>query len=336
MDIHVRDLRYFVAVAEELHFTRAAERVLVSQPALSKQIRLLERQLGVTLFERDRRAVRLTEAGAVLLPHARRVLAAWDDTDSALARHRAALASSLVVGMSTSPGRGLLPALRSRFRSRQPAAEFELRQVQWDDSTAGLADGSCDLAFVWLPLPSARDYETLVIAREPLLVALPDDHPLAARPELHLADLADLADQPFLALPEDAGDLRDFWLLTALRPTPPRIGAVVRSAEETYEALVGGLGIVLIAAGNAPLLDRAGVVTRPLVDGPRSELALAWRRDDRRRIVTDFVRACREVTTASPQTRPRPALHRSNDPAPKDGDATTGPDTPDPPAFMAG
>ncbi|CAO5158121.1 LysR family transcriptional regulator [Frankia sp. AiPs1] len=296
MDIHVRDLRYFVAVAEELHFTRAAERLFVSQPALSKQIRLLERRLAVDLFERDRRSVRLTDAGAMLLPHARSVLSAWGDADSALAGHRAALALNLVVGMSTSPGRGLLPALRSRFRSRQPAADFELRQVQWDDPTAGLADGSCDLAFVWLPLPSGRDYASVVIAEEPLLVALWEGHPLAARVELRLADLVD---EPFLALPEDAGELRDFWLLTALRPAPPRIGAVVRSAEETYEALVGGVGIVLLAAGNAPLLQRAGVVTRPLVDAPRGQFALSWRRDDQRQVVTDFARACQEVITAN-------------------------------------
>ncbi|MBL7495715.1 LysR family transcriptional regulator [Frankia sp. CNm7] len=296
MDIHVRDLRYFVAVAEELHFTRAAEQLFVSQPALSKQIRLLERQLGVALFERDRRAVRLSDAGAVLLPHARRVLAAWNDADGALARHRAEVASSLVVGMSTSPGRGLLPALRSRFRSRRPTADFELRQVQWDDPTAGLADRSCDLAFLWLPLPSAQDFTSMVIAQESLLVAMPAAHPLAARPELRVADLVD---QPFLALPEEAGDMRDFWLLTALRPTPPRIGTVVRSAEETYEALVGGSGIVLVAEGNAPLVERAGVVTRPLVDGPYSRLALVWRRDDRREIVTDFVGACQEVIAAA-------------------------------------
>jgi DNA-binding transcriptional LysR family regulator len=79
MDVHGRDLRYFVAVAEELHFTRAAERLYLSQPALSKQIRMLERQLGAELFERDRHGVALTPVGVALLPHARRVLAAWDE-----------------------------------------------------------------------------------------------------------------------------------------------------------------------------------------------------------------------------------------------------------------
>src|SRR4029453_1199656 len=97
-DVHVRDLRYFVTVAEELHFTRAAERLYVSQPALSKQVRALERQLGVELFRRDRRDVALTEAGAALLPHARRVLGAWAEGAAAVEAARAAQRSTLVVG----------------------------------------------------------------------------------------------------------------------------------------------------------------------------------------------------------------------------------------------
>ncbi|WP_374113348.1 LysR family transcriptional regulator [Frankia sp. AgB1.8] len=299
MDSHVRDLRYFVAVAQDLHFTRAAERLFVSQPALSKQIRLLERQLGVTLFERDRRSVRLTGAGTVLLPHARGVVAAWDAAGAELARFKATRSSTLVVGMSTSPGRRLLPAIRTRLRARHPAAEFELRQARWDDPTAGLADGSCDLAFAWLPLPAPEDFETLVVAEEPILVALPEGHPAAARAALRLADIVDL---PFLALPEEAGSLRDYWLLTALRAAPPRVGAVVRSTEETYEALLAGLGIVLVAAGNAPLLAHAGVVTRPLLDGPPSHLALAWRRGDRRPLVAAYVAACAEVIATRPAT----------------------------------
>src|ERR1700754_1153141 len=110
MDVHGRDLRYFVTVAEELHFTRAAERLSISQPALSKQIRMLERQLGVPLFERDRRGVSLTQAGAALLPHARRVLAEWDITWQAVERVKGEQRATIVVGMSTSPGRGgLLP-----------------------------------------------------------------------------------------------------------------------------------------------------------------------------------------------------------------------------------
>src|ERR1700744_6408515 len=115
MDVHVRELRYFLAVAEELHFTRAAEGLFVSQPALSKQIRMLERSFGTALFERDARQVRLTEEGMALLPHARSVLEAWDAGVVAVQAAAQTRHSTLIVGMSTSLGRdGLLPAIRSR------------------------------------------------------------------------------------------------------------------------------------------------------------------------------------------------------------------------------
>ncbi|MEU1268116.1 LysR family transcriptional regulator [Streptomyces sp. NPDC005799] len=293
-DVHVRDLRYFVTVAEELHFTRAAERLYVSQPALSKQIRALERQLGVQLLRRDRQGVELTPAGAELLPHARRVIEAWAEGASAMREARTALRSTLVVGMSTSPGRGgLLPAIRSRFTAAHPGATVRLRQVSWEDPTAGLADGEADVAFVWLPLPDQERYAWTVVAEEPRLVALPDTHPLAARPEI---DFADLADEPFLALPPSAGPLRDHWLALEERGgRPPRVGAEIASTEETYEALVAGLGVCLVATGNVPLVTMGGVVTRPVRGLGPSRYVLAWRREDRRALVAGYVEACRRV-----------------------------------------
>ncbi|MFJ6083784.1 LysR family transcriptional regulator [Streptomyces sp. NPDC092369] len=293
-DVHVRDLRYFVTVAEELHFTRAAELLYVSQPALSKQIRALERQLGVELLRRDRHGVALTAAGAALLPYARRVLADWAEGAVAVAEARAAQRSTLVVGMSTSPGRGgLLPAIRSRFTATHPEAVVRLRQVSWDDPTAGLAAGDADVAFVWLPLPDETRYTWTVVAEEPRLVALPRAHPLAARAGI---DFADLADEPFLALPHSAGPLRDHWLALPDRAgRPPRIGAEVAGTEETYEALVAGLGICLVAAGNAPLITLGDVVTRPVRGLSPSRYALAWRTDDDRPLVRAYAEACRQV-----------------------------------------
>jgi DNA-binding transcriptional LysR family regulator len=299
MDVHGRDLRYFVAVAEELHFTRAAERLFVSQPALSKQVRALERQLGAPLFVRDRQGVALTPAGTALLPHARQVLATWERGWAAVEAAKAVQRSTLVVGMSTSPGRGgLLPAVRSRFTEACPSATVRLRQVSWDDPTAGLADGSSDVAYVWLPLPEPERYDHLVVAEEPRLVALPDGHRLASR---ETVDFAELLNEPFLALPASAGPLRDYWLATDARGgRPPRIGAEVASTEETYEALVAGLGVVLLAAGNAPLITLGGVTTRPVPDLSPIRFALAWPRPTPSPLTRAYIHACR---TARPAPR---------------------------------
>ncbi|SDK50063.1 LysR family transcriptional regulator [Streptomyces indicus] len=292
MDVHGRDLRYFVTVAEELHFTRAAERLYVSQPALSKQIRALERQLGAELFERGPQGVRLTPVGVALLPHARRVLEAWGAGEAAVEAAKVKQRATLVVGMSHSPARGgLRPAIRSRFTEAHPGAEVRMRQVRWEDPTAGLADGSSDVAFVWLPLADPERYRWVVLATEPRQVALPEDHPLAARERIAFAELLD---EPFLALPPEAAELRAYWLASDERGgRPPRIGAEIASVDETYEALVDGRGVCLVAAGNVPLVARGGVVTRPVDGVSPSRFALAWRAGDERPLVRAYAEAAR-------------------------------------------
>lgn len=301
MDVHGRDLRYFVAIAEELSFTRAAERLYVSQPALSKQMKMLAKQIGTELFQWDGRTVRLTAAGEALLPHARIVLDAWQAAETAVADAVSAERHTLVIGMSTSPGRGLLPALRTRLLAQHPGAQPVLRQVTWADPSAGLADGTSDVAFVWLPLPDGNRYRYAVVAREPRLVALPATHPLAVRAAESggAVDFADLLDEPFLALPADAGPLRDYWLaLDARGGRGPRIGAVVASAEETHEAVANGQGVVLLAAGNAPLIARDDVIALPVHGIAPCELAVAARRDDDRPLVGAYLAGARAVTVS--------------------------------------
>lgn len=294
MDVHGRDLRYFLAVAEDLHFTRAAERLFISQPALSKQIRMLERQLGAPLFVRGRDGVRLTPVGEALLPHARQVLAMWDSGWAAAEQAKSRQQATLVAGMSTSPARGgLLPAIRSRFTALHPEATMQLRQVSWGDPTAGLADGAVDVAFVWLPLPDPDRYQWIVVAEEQRLVAMPGSHPLAGR---DVIDFADLLDESFLALPDSAGPSRGYWLASDARGgRPPQIGAEIASISETYEALIDGCGVCLLAAGNAPLVTLEGVTTRPVRGLSPSQLALAWRAGDVRPLVVDYTRACRQA-----------------------------------------
>ncbi|HLJ99143.1 MAG TPA: LysR family substrate-binding domain-containing protein, partial [Streptosporangiaceae bacterium] len=196
--------------------------------------------------------------------------------------------------MSTSPGRGgLLPAIRSRFTAAHPEARVNLHQVSWDDATAGLADGTADVAFVWLPLPDPGRYTWEVVAEEPRMVAMPLTHPLAT---CEVIDFAELLDEPFLALPQSAGPLRDYWLaLDARGGRPPRIGAEIASTDETYEALMDGQGICLLAAGNTPLIALDGVITRPVHGLSPSLLALAWRTGDHRPLIHDYAHACQQA-----------------------------------------
>ncbi len=301
MDVHLRELRYFVTVAEHLHFTRAAEALFVSQPALSKQIRALETQLRVPLFDRGPQQVSLTAAGRALLPRARAVLDAWQAAESDLATAAAEQAATLVVGMSTGPGRGLLPAVRARLSTAAPGVRLRLRQVSWDDPTGGVtADGphQTDAAFVWLPVPRPELFAWLTVATEPRLLAMPATHRLAGRDTV---DITELLDEPFLAPPDTSGDLRDYWLATDARGGHPVVvGAEIGNTEETAEALTAGLGVCLIAAGNAPLICRDGITTRPVTGVTPSELVLLWRRGDDRPLLSQLRDAVRQAAAASP------------------------------------
>jgi DNA-binding transcriptional LysR family regulator len=286
VDAHLRDLRYFLAVAEELHFTRAAERLFISQPALSRQIAKLERDLRVSLLERDRRGVRLTPAGQALLTGIRTTLTSWDETRRAVSDAAAAAESVLRVGIQTSIGRGILAQLSQSLRRTHPNWTLSLTQVKWDDPTAGLADHSTDLGFLWLPLPDPDRFRWLLLASEPRYVALPVGHRLAKRRRVTLSDLAD---EQFIALPEQAGAQRAFWLAQDERAQDPKIAGVARSAEETFEAIAAGLGIALVAKGNARLYRQHAAVSRPVVDIGPACLALAWRSGDHREVLRSVV-----------------------------------------------
>lgn len=290
MDAHLRDLRYFVAVAEELSFTKAAkERLFISQPALSRQIRQLETSLRATLFERDRRTVRLTTAGEVLLTQARLLLAQWDGARRAVAEAASAQDTTLRVGFQTRIGRGLIPSVSARMAELLPEWKLTFRQVPWRDATVGLGESDVDVAIAWLPLPVAGRLSWRVVATEERWVALPADHRLAGRPAVSLADLAD---EPFVALPAAAGPARRFWLAADERDTTPRIAAEAETAEETFEAVASGLGVALLAAGNAEIYRRDDVVCRPVAGLAPSELAVAWRTGDDRQAIRVFVDAC--------------------------------------------
>ncbi len=293
VDVHLRDLRYFLAVADELNFTAAAKRLFISQPALSKQIRLLERHLGTPLFERDKRSVRLTAAGDALRPVAADLVRRWVDGHAGVQAIVDAERRELVVGFHTSVGRDLERTVGPTFATRHPGWKLSLRLVSWADPVVGLGDGSSDIGFAWLPLPSGGEIAHEVLYRERRWVAMAADHPLADAEQLTFADLLD---EPFIALPESEGPLRDHWLALDQRGDHPVvIGAEAASPDEAFEAIANGVGIALLAEGNAAIYQRPGVVARPVDGLSPSELAIVWRRDDDRDVVADFVELCVEA-----------------------------------------
>jgi DNA-binding transcriptional LysR family regulator len=293
MDVHLRNLRYFVAVAEELHFSRAAERLHVSQPALSKQIRLLERSLGFPLFRRDRRRVELTAAGTALLHAATGLLAEWDERLGEVVRRASEEAALLRVGFQTSVAGDLYSETGRCFARIRPGWRLVLKLHEWSDPSGGLLGQSVDAAFLWLPLPDRVQFQHQVLRREPRHVAVPAGHPLASR---RAVAMADLLDEPFVALPVAAGPLRDHWLaIDARGGRPPRIGAEAATPDEAFEAVAAGHGVVLLAEGNAQLYRRPGIVSRRVLDLQPSELAIVWRRADRRPAIRDLVRAAVEA-----------------------------------------
>jgi DNA-binding transcriptional LysR family regulator len=286
MDAHLRDLRYFVAVAEELSFTKAAnERLFIAQPTLSRQIRLLEASLRARLFERDHRTVRLTRAGEILLTRARLLLGQWDETQSAVAEAAAAADMTLRVGFHTRIGRGLIPAVTTQMAQLLPGWKLAFRQISWRDPTAGLGSAEVDVAIAWLPVPDTALLSWQVVATEDRWVALPAKHRLAERAAVSLGDLAG---EPFIALPVTAGPLRQFWLAAEERQVPPRIAAEAETAEETFEAVASGLGIALLAAGNAEIYRRDDVICRPVTGLSPSQLAVLWRTGDDRKAIQVF------------------------------------------------
>ncbi|ONM47392.1 LysR family transcriptional regulator [Nocardia donostiensis] len=277
MDPHLRDLRYFVAVAEELHFTNAAQRLHIAQPTLSRQIRQLERQLDVVLFDRNQRSVALTVAGKELLEGARKILELWETTNVTLQE----AGEVLRVGIESTLGRGLLNDLESASGYR-----LALHAASWSDPSSGLASRQADLALVWLPLTDPNRYRWQVLRTEPRWVLLPETHPRAGQDTI---DFADLTDEPFIALPAEAGAMRDFWLGNdARRGRSAKIGAEAATPEDRLEAVGLGLGVCLLAESNVPMYRWPGLTARPVTGLAPCELAVAWRADDNRPMILEF------------------------------------------------
>ncbi|MER7693766.1 LysR family transcriptional regulator [Streptomyces sp. NPDC097610] len=294
MDIDTRLLRYFAAVVEEGNLSRAAERLYVSQPALTKQIRRLEDQLGVGLFVRSRAGMTPTEAGQALAAHAGAVLTAWEHTLRAARAATTRAARTLRVGFVASAANEHTQLIIADFARRRPGWRVQMRQAEWTDPTAGLATGEADVALLRLPVPAQSDFNVEVLLTEPRWIALSAGHHLAAKEHIRFQDVYD---EPFVATPAESGAWRDYWLATDEREGHPvRIGAVAHHPDEWLNAIAHGQCVSLTPEATARFYQRPDVVYRPVTGVSPSRIGVAWPRSQP---VADtigaFVRSCRAV-----------------------------------------
>jgi DNA-binding transcriptional LysR family regulator len=276
--VRYRRLGYFVAVAEELSFTRAAERLHMAQPPLSQQIALLEKELGATLFDRSRRTIRLTLAGAALLPEARRLLADLDETTRMVRRVAEGAIGRLTVGFVPSAINGALPGLLRTFRTDHPAVELTLREMAPDALLRAVHDRRLDLAMLYLPI-GEPDLAVHPLAAEDLLLAVPDDHPAA---DAETVALADVAGEPFV-LPEQHDVPGLHAAVTALFADAGITPLVAQRGVWLMQTVLGlvaaGIGLAVVPS-SVSALRRTGVTLRPIRDtGHRVQLAAVWRPD---------------------------------------------------------
>ncbi|MFG2125481.1 LysR family transcriptional regulator [Streptomyces sp. NPDC048710] len=294
MDVDTRLLRSFLAVAEDGSLTRAAERVHVSQPALTKQIRQLETQLGVRLFDRSRAGMALTGPGRELARLAPKVLTAWDGARRATRAADRQASRVLRVGFLASAANEATQEIVAAFGRSRPGWRAELRQAAWTNPSAGLATGDVDVALLRLPFPGQDALRVEPLFSEPRRVALPATHPLAARDTIAFRELWD---EPFVAAPQETGAWRDHWLAADEREGHPvRVGAVTEQPDDWLNAIANGYGIALAPQSAARFYARPGVVYRPVTGVSPTQVGVAWApTDDRNPVVQDFVRCCLDL-----------------------------------------
>ncbi len=293
--MELRHLRYFVAVAEERGFSRAARRLHVAQPALSRQVRELEEELGVRLLHRDSHSVRLTESGEIYLERCRSILDQVSRAGDEVRRAARGEIGKLSVAFIGSLGHELLPLVLQRFRQHHPEVLLELHETSPGDQLEQLKEGRLDVGFVGMAdSPPGGSVEVETLLEEPLVVALPADHPLASRTRLRLDDVRT---ERLLLTARRTTPVAHHWLIHLCRETgfEPRVTMEVDRAPTVLNYIAAGFGVSIfpetISRHPAP-----GVVFVPTAPGtPRYRFCLAWQAVTASEVVRRFLRIAREV-----------------------------------------
>jgi LysR family hydrogen peroxide-inducible transcriptional activator len=273
-DLSLRQLQYVVAVADTLGFHKAAARCHVSQPTLSSQVQHLESVLGVRLFERDRRRVLVTSAGADIVARARRVLVEVDDLIATATRLREPFAGTLRIGVIPTIAPYLLPEVMPKVSAKYPKLSLVFREEKTSDIVRELADGTLDAGLLALEADIGECSHT-EIARDPFVAALPKGHPLAHRKRLALSDL----ENEHVLLLDEGHCFRDQALALCTKARASETSFRATSLATLAQMVSSGAGITLLPSLAVPVENRRGQLEiRPFVKPiPSRTIALVWR-----------------------------------------------------------
>jgi len=318
MNVHLRNLRYALAVAQLGSFTHAAEALFITQPSLSRQVRKLEEQLHLQLFNRSAKGIIVTEAGQIILDAARAILESWDDSLAAAQSAHARTARVLRVGFNATGAGPLTTKSRVAFSQSYPDVLVQPKRLDWGSEVDALREGVVDVAFVWLPAPT-EGVTLLIVAREPRIVGLPVNHRLADHDNLRIIDLRD---EPLLWTARAPREWVDWW---AVNPRPdgsaPIWGPLNDNVEEMLEHVAARAGICFAPASMAHYYARSDIVWRPLLDVDDLEIAVGYLSNRDNHLAQEFARiVCEQSEICEPPAPEKPsAMKQVNSPKGSEG-----------------
>jgi DNA-binding transcriptional LysR family regulator len=294
--IELRHLRYFIAVAEELHFGKAAERLHIAQPPLSQQIRQLEAELGFQLFHRTKRSVKLTEAGQIFFTESQRLFRQLDQAIELGRQTSRGEVGQLIIGFVSSTAYNVLPDILRSFRATVPTVKLELHELTTDQQLQWLRENRLDVGLLRPPVEDIDNaFQLSVIFQEPLVVALPESHPLATATEISPSALAT---EPFIIFPRTlAPGLYDqiisFCQQAGFSPTVVQEAIQMQTIISLVAAEIG----VAIVPQSLQNLQRTGVVYKRFnQETPQAAIALIYRQDNTAPAVQKFLEVVQQVT----------------------------------------
>ncbi|MBA4104162.1 MAG: LysR family transcriptional regulator [Pirellula sp.] len=284
-----KQLQYFVVVAEELHFGRAAERLGMAQPPLSQQIQKLEESLGATLFHRTSRRVELTDAGMMLLNEARVISQRIESLRRAVKQRDGSFAGSIDIAAVTPVLDTFLPELIHRFTAKYPGIRVSLYEKRSSDQIQAVCAGLLDLGFIRLFEQDLSDLEMLLVRRESYVLAIPKNHALAKRKTIPLEALQEV---PLIMAPRKARPALHDRLVSCFQDAgfSPTIVQEAPSKRTEVSLVAAGIGVALIPESYSRLYHRDGVIYRRIKgELPQIEIAAIWKADGANSTVESFL-----------------------------------------------